>query len=84
MRSTTSCTRLSGADAPAVTPTTSAPSSHSSRTASAESTRWAGAPSTRAVRTSALVLDELSEPTTRIRSHRPLISRTAAWRLVVA
>ena len=34
--------------------------------------------------TSAMVFDEVSEPTTRIRSHRCASSRTASCRLVVA
>ena len=83
-QSHTRVTRRSGADAPEVIPTVSAPSSQRSSISLSSSIRWAGTPAARATSTSLFEFDELREPITRRRSISPSMSFTAHWRLDVA
>ena len=81
-RSITALTKSSGAEAPAVTPTTPARSSGNSSASLTRNTR--SQPASAARPTRALVLDELTDPITTTASHRGAISVSADCRLVVA
>src|SRR5205823_818551 len=82
--STTRSTRISGAEAPAVTPTVVAPSSHAGSISPSSSIRCAGHPSRSDTSTSRREFEELPEPITRSTSHSRASSRTASCRLDVA
>jgi len=84
-RVTTSRTRISGTDAPEVSPTVSASATHSGRTSAAESTRYeAPAPASSATSTSRTEFEEFAEPTTITTSQRGASFFTATCRFCVA
>ena len=80
----TPSTSIGGADAPAVTPMVEARRSQSSRISDESSIITARHPARSATSTNRAVFEELPEPTTRIRSQRPAMARTASWRFWVA
>src|SRR5437764_644584 len=84
MAATTSPTRASGAEAPAVSPTVVASAIHAGSSSLGSSTRWARHPSRSATSTSRLEFDELAEPTTITTSARRATARTASCRFCVA
>ena len=81
----TASTRTSGADAPAVIPTFSAPSrADQSMSPGPWIRKERSQPAARATSTRRCELDELGAPITSSASQRGAIAFTADWRLVVA
>src|SRR3989338_7901632 len=83
-RSTTPCTSVSGAEAPALMPTRVLPANHSSCNPAASFTRYAGTPTFAATSRRRLELELFGEPTTITTSHCLTSSLTASWRFCVA
>ena len=81
---TTSSTRHSGAEAPAVNAIVFTPSSHSGRILRKLSIRCESVPKFRATSTKRLEFELLSEPTTSSRSASEATCFTATWRFSVA
>ena len=74
----------SGAEAPAVRPTTRRPVTQDGSTSDPSATRCDSTPISRPISTKRLELELFLAPTTRIRSLTPARSRTAVWRFWVA
>ncbi len=77
-------TSHSGADAPDVRPTVSAPSSHAGSTCVSSSTRYAGVPRSSLTSARRFEFEEFCEPITSRTSTRGASALTASWRFVVA
>ena len=83
--SSTSRTRISGTEAPDVTPTVVAPSNHARSSSAAVSIRYdERAPASSATSTSRTEFDEFADPTVMTTSHAGAIFFTATWRFWVA
>ncbi len=80
----TPCTRISGAEAPAVSPILLIPANHSRLRSSGPSTRYPGLLFLSAISRRRLEFELDFEPTTTSTSQRPISSLTASWRFCVA